>query len=98
MARFLNSENLLDRVSTKDLLGTLNMLSINQLNAKIKLVEVWKALNVVGYPLKISRQEVRNDATNTRACARGRPIEIGISTLTSNTCSHMLVLDKTCVE
>ena len=69
-----------------DLLGAVNRLSINHLNAKIKLVEIWKALNVEGYPLKINRQVLRNDATNTRACDRGRPIEIGISTLTSNTC------------
>ena len=48
-----------------DLLGAVNRLSINHLNAKIKLVEIWKALNVEGYPLKINRQVLRNDATNS---------------------------------
>ena len=35
-----------------------SLLSVNQLNENIKLVEVWKALNVEGYPLKINRTTI----------------------------------------
>ena len=37
MARFLNSKSLKDRINSKGLLENINMLSVNQLNAKIKL-------------------------------------------------------------
>ena len=60
---------------------------MNQLNAQIKLLDIWKALNVDGYPLKIKQQQaVNNHGTLTRAWAIGRPCEIGKSTLTQNTC------------
>ena len=30
------------------------MLSVSQVNAQTKLVEMWKAVNVVGHPLRVS--------------------------------------------
>ena len=30
--------------------------SVNQLNAQIKLLEIWTSLNIVDYPLKIQKQ------------------------------------------
>ena len=59
------------------MLSLIKMYSVNQLNAQIKLLEIWKALNVVDHPLKIEQQ--------SRACL-GRPCEIGKTTLTQNTC------------
>ena len=47
MARFLNG--------TKVLLEQANLLSVNQLNAKIKLQEVCKAINIEDYPIKITQ-------------------------------------------
>ena len=41
MLRFINGMKLLDKISTKTLLERSKMLSVNQLNAQIKLVEVW---------------------------------------------------------
>ena len=42
------------------------MLSVNQLNAQVKLLEVWKAMNVEDYPLKIKQQEVsKTDVSNS---------------------------------
>ena len=50
MARFLNGTNLLDRINTEVVFKNTNLLSINQLNAQIKLSEVWKSLNLQNYP------------------------------------------------
>ena len=46
LARFLNSKSLKDKIPTKDLLSNIIMLSVNQLNAKIKIIEVWISFNV----------------------------------------------------
>ena len=40
MARFLNAKTLKDKIPSSDLLNNINMLSVNQLNAKIKIIEV----------------------------------------------------------
>ena len=56
------------------------------MNALIKLLEVWKALKVVNYPLLIKQQESDSLGVVTRASERGRPIDIGKSNLTSKTC------------
>ena len=48
------------------------MFSVNQFNAKIKLLKVWKALNIANYPLKINKQVIRLDTTNTRANTQGK--------------------------
>ena len=86
MARFLNSKTLRDKVPTKRLLEQVDMLSVNQLNARIKIQEIWKATNIKGYPLKIRNQSSTSDSINTRAMTNNRPVEIGGSILTKNTC------------
>ena len=45
---------------------------------------VWKALNVEDYPLEIKQQSNDPDRVGTRACQRGRPIDIGMTNLTKN--------------
>ena len=50
---------------------------MNQLNAQVKLLEVWKALNVEDYPLKIKQQTQSESGVTTRASQKGRPKEIG---------------------
>ena len=77
MVRFLNGKTLKDKIHTKVLLEQANLLSVNQLNAKVKLIEVWKALNIEDYPIKIMEQEVHDKKRSTRAMTRGKPIEIG---------------------
>ena len=86
MARFLNNKTLKDKISSKTLLIQSGMLSVNQLNAKIKIQEIWKALNIENYPLKIKVQQVSNDNTNTRAMSKNRPIELGSTALLEKTC------------
>ena len=45
LARFLNNVNKMDHQSTESLLEKSKMLSVNRLNAQIKITEVWKALH-----------------------------------------------------
>ena len=59
-------------------------MSVNQLNAQVKLLEVWKALNLPDYPLKIKQQSVAETGISTRASHMGKPINIGKSTITKN--------------
>ena len=86
LLRSLNNTKLSDRVSTAYLLEKFNMLTVNQINAQAKLLEVWKALNVPKYPLKIKKQSENHEGTRTRADKKERPCEIGRSTLTRKTC------------
>ena len=62
------------------------MQSVNQLNASVKLLEIWKALRVEKYPLQINRQHQQLVGTSTRADMSNRPIEIGKSALSHKTC------------
>ena len=80
LLRTLNGTKIKDKVSI-----SFSMLSVNQLNAGIKLLEIWKALKVDNYPLKIKSQYHNEEGINTRADMAGRPIEIGKSVLTQKT-------------
>ena len=75
-----------DQVSIESMLKKFKILSVNQLNAQIKLLEIWKALNVEGYPLKIPQQSADINRVSARADQRARPVEIGRKNLTKNTC------------
>ena len=68
------------------MLTKFNVLSVNQLNAQIKLLEIWKSLNVSNYPLKIKQQSSENNRVNTRADVSNRPVEFGLNELTRKTC------------
>ncbi len=61
------------------------MLSVNQLNASVKLLMVWKALNMDNYPLKIDRQKSSATRRNTRADSAGKPIEVGKTLMVQKT-------------
>ena len=68
------------------LLKKFNMLSANQLNASVKILEVWKALHLDNYPLTINRQDNSTIGVNTRADVSRRPIEIGKTIMSQKTC------------
>ena len=57
LLRLLNGTKIKDMVSISVMLKRFKMLSANQLNASMKLLEVWKAINLEDYPLLINRQE-----------------------------------------
>ena len=86
LLRSLNGTKIKDMVSTSSLLQKFGMLSANQMNVQLKLVEVWKAMNVQDYPLKIERQSVQQNGVSTRADSTGKPIGIGKSLLTQKSC------------
>ena len=86
LLRFLAGCKISDKVSIKTLLDKFNMVSVNQLNAQIKLLEIWKSLNIVDYPLEIRQQEIMESVATTRATAKGRPSAIGRSLLTQSSC------------
>ena len=57
MVRLLNKVKLSDKQSTISLFKKVNMLSVNQINAQIKVTEIWKAVNNLECPLKIIKMK-----------------------------------------
>ena len=84
LLRLLNKSQLKDRISTVSMLEKFGILSVNQLNAQVKLLEMWKSQNIADYPLKVRKQEIEENKCTTRASAQGKLIEIGRSTTTKN--------------
>ena len=79
--RLLNNTRISDKISTKSIATNLNMLSVNQINAKVKLTEMWKASNVANYPTKLYKKEVTDDNRITRSTIRGDIVIQGKSEL-----------------
>ena len=71
MLRLLNNTRIKDMITTKSILIKLNMLSANQINAQVKLTEIWKARNVDNYPIQCQELKYDEDTRNTRASKRG---------------------------
>ena len=86
LMRYLTGCQVKDRVSIMSLLNKLNMVSVNQLNAQIKLLEIWKSIHIEEYPLKLQQQEPREGRATTRAATIGRPCDVGRTKLTQSTC------------
>ena len=61
------------------------MLSVNQVHAQIKLVEIWKAVNIEGNPIKVTGISNNQNAALTRSGGNFRPVENGQSNLCSKT-------------
>ena len=40
----------MDHISTRDIFNETKLLSVNQINAQIKITEVWKSQNITNYP------------------------------------------------
>ena len=83
--RLLNGTKISDKINTKVLLKNLNKLSVNQMNAQIKITEGWKASQDSDYPLKLTRVKNTEGAVTTRAVTNGDLIEIGKSELLQST-------------
>ena len=60
-------------------MANLNMLSANQVNAQIKLTEIWKATHVDNYPIHTHKLNYKSDAMVTRASNRG---DLGVEAAT----------------
>ena len=53
MLRLINNTRIKDRITTESILKKFKLLSVNQLAAQIKLIEVWKSINREGYPIQL---------------------------------------------
>ena len=60
-----------DKISIKKLLETTKMMSVNQTQAQIKLVEMWKSKNINNYPIKPDIITVTENGTTTRSATAG---------------------------
>ena len=85
LIRLLNNTKISDRVSSAELLEQLGMLSVNQINAQIKLGEMWKATHLETYPTKFTRQDEFQTYQGTRACSEGKLVEEGTKSLSLKT-------------
>ena len=47
------------------------MTSVNQINAQIKLTEMWKASKIQNYPIKMDKHTASDESRATRATTRG---------------------------
>ena len=83
--RFLNKARTSDKISIESMLQNHNILSVNQLNAQIKLNDMWKATHLENYPTKITQMNCIENSANTRAKARGNLVEIGHSCIMHST-------------
>ena len=81
----MNSTKIKDRVSTKNILSKFNCLSVNQLNAQMKLLDMWKANNLNTYPIKVNKVVCVGDRSTTRAVTNGSLQETGRTILAKNT-------------
>ena len=86
LLRMLSNTKLLDMVSTSMLLKQTKMMSVNQINCRIKIQEIWKALNIPDYPIQVERQSVNDVGPSTRARFDGRLNEKGNNCLSQKSC------------
>ena len=77
----MNKSKIKDKINTKVLLQNMNMLSVNQMNAQIKLTETWKALNNKNSALKNLKQKtlIGSADRTSRSISNGDLIEEGTS-------------------
>ena len=66
LLRTLNRKKRIDHVSITDMLESTNLLSVNQLAAQIKLVEMWKSATQEKYPVKMERMRSGENERVTR--------------------------------
>ena len=72
LLRALNGTKVSDQISTRSLLVKFKLLSVNQMNAQVKLTEIWKSLHMENYPIRSVQLERNTDGTNTRARSSGQ--------------------------
>ena len=75
LARFLNGNSLLDKIPSSLIYKELKMQSVNQINAQIKLLDVWKSLKSDSHPTKWARRNDSNPELRTRSADVNQLIE-----------------------
>ena len=61
------------------------MLSVNQTHAQIKLLEMWKAVNISNHPIKVNRVIRANEVAVTRSSETNNLVEFGNSVISQKT-------------
>ena len=87
--RLLNNTRINDRIKTINMAHDLKMLSANQINAQVKLTEMWKASNVKDYPIKLIKKESNSENMSTRSTTRGDLVLKGKNEM----CNSSFILD-----
>ena len=85
LVRILNGTKLADKIRTKVLLDNINMCSVNQIHAQIKLTEIWKTINDEDNVLKIERKQQVEGAVQTRSGGSINLVESRSSAMSSKT-------------
>ena len=62
MLRAINNTRIKDKISIGSMLDKFQLLSVNQMAASIKLLEVWKSINVEGSPITLEPYAPKNNA------------------------------------
>ena len=71
LLRVLNGTRISDKVSTISMLVKFKTLSVNQMNAQVKLNEMWKTIHIEKYPIKTVQITTNAVNMNTRARSAG---------------------------
>ena len=85
LLRYLNNSKISDGISTKSIMEKFKQLSVNQLNASIKLCDVWTAINLKNYPTKVIQMTADINSTHTRSSTSGKLKESGKTVITQAT-------------
>ena len=71
LLRILNGTRISEKINNKLMLVKFKMLSVNQMMAQIKLIEMWKTTHVANYPIQTEQLSPQEDVINTRARSNG---------------------------
>ena len=85
LARFLNGCNISDKINNKTIFENTKLTSVNQLNAQIKLLEVWKSQNNKDYPIKWNTLVNQAQRTSSRLIPEYRLTETGRTKISNST-------------
>ena len=85
MLRLLNNSRISDGVSTASLLTKFNMMSVNQINAQMKLSEMWKAMRDVDHPFNLEKKVSGPECRSMRSISKEMLPVKSFSELSKNT-------------
>ena len=85
MLRYMNGSKISEKYALHQYCPKFDNLSVNQLNAQMKIVDMWKANNCEKYPTKLIKTVANEFRPTTRAVTNGKLQEIGILNTAKNT-------------
>ena len=84
-ARFVHGSSLMDRINNKIIFKESNLLSVYQINAQIKLIEVWKSKNIDSYPIQWTKRNEVIKRSGLKCTNKPELVISGTSLIQSNT-------------